>query len=48
VSVPGWLLGILAGAMLLIAAMSAGHLAAARAWIRRGAAGTDIALFSCC
>jgi len=45
VSVPGWLLGILAGAMLLIAAMSAGHLAAARAWIRRGAAGTDIALF---
>lgn len=44
-SVPGWLLEILAGIMLLVAAVSAGHLAVTRAWIRRGAAGADMALF---
>jgi uncharacterized protein DUF5134 len=44
-SVPGWLLEVLAGVMLLVAAMSAGHLAVARAWIRHDAVGADVALF---
>jgi hypothetical protein len=44
-SIPGWLLEIFAGVTLLAAAMSAGHLAVARAWIHRGAVDADIALF---
>jgi hypothetical protein len=44
-SVPGWLLEIFAGVTLLAAAMSAGQLAVARAWIHRGAVDADITLF---
>jgi hypothetical protein len=44
-SIPGWLLEIFAALTLLVAAMSAGHLAVARAWIRRGAVDADIILF---
>jgi hypothetical protein len=43
-SIPQWLLEIFAGVTLLAAAMSAGHLAVARAWIHRGAVDADIAL----
>jgi len=44
-SIPDWLSEIFAGVTLLVAAMSAGQLAVARAWIHRGAADTDITLF---
>ncbi|HXL91351.1 MAG TPA: DUF5134 domain-containing protein [Streptosporangiaceae bacterium] len=44
-SIPDWLLEIFAGVTLLVAAMSAGQLAVARAWIHRGAADADITLF---
>jgi hypothetical protein len=44
-STPDWLLEIFAGVTLWVAAMSAGHLAVARAWIHRGAVDADIVLF---
>jgi hypothetical protein len=44
-SIPDWLLEILAVIALAVAAMSAGHLAVTRAWIHRGAVDADIALF---
>jgi hypothetical protein len=43
-SIPDWLLEIFAGVTLLVAAVSAGHLAVARAWTRRGTVDADIAL----
>jgi hypothetical protein len=36
-SIPDWLLEIFAGVTLWVAAVSAGHLAVARAWTHRGA-----------
>jgi Domain of unknown function (DUF5134) len=44
-SIPDWLLEILAVVALSVAAMSAGQLAVTRAWIHRGAVDADIALF---
>lgn len=42
-SIPGWILDIFAAVMLMVAAVSAGQLAVARAWTRHGAADADIA-----
>ena len=43
-STPGWILEIFGAVMLLVAEASAGQLAVARAWTRRGGAGADIAV----
>jgi len=43
-SIPDWLLETFAVVMLLVAAVSAGHLAVAHAWTRRGTVNADIAL----
>ena len=43
-SIPDWLLETFAVVMLLVAAVSAGHLAVAHAWTRRGTVDADIAL----
>ena len=43
-SIPAWILDIFAAVMLLVAVLSAGQLAVARAWTRRGAADADIAI----
>jgi hypothetical protein len=43
-NIPGWLLEIFAGVALLAAALSAGQLAAARAWDRPAQGDADIAL----
>ena len=42
-SIPAWILDIFAAVMLLVAAISAGQLAVARAWTRVGARDADIA-----
>jgi len=42
-SIPGWILDIFAAIMLLVAAVSAGQLAVARAWTRAGVRDADIA-----
>ncbi len=42
-SIPAWILDIFAAIMLLVAAVSAGQLAVARAWTRAGARDADIA-----
>ena len=42
-SIPGWILDIFAAVMLLVAAVSAGQLAVARAWTRAGMSDADIA-----
>ena len=42
-SIPAWILDIFAAVMLLVAAVSAGQLAVARAWTRAGARDADIA-----
>jgi hypothetical protein len=42
-STPAWILDIFAAVMLLVAAVSAGQLAVARAWTRAGARDADIA-----
>jgi hypothetical protein len=42
-SIPAWILDIFAAVMLLVAAVSAGQLAMARAWTRAGARDADIA-----
>jgi hypothetical protein len=44
-STPAWILGIFAAMMVLVAEVSAGQLVLARAWTRRGGAGTGIAVF---
>ena len=43
-SIPAWILDIFAAVMLLVAAVSAGQLAVARAWTRAGARDADIAV----
>jgi len=43
-SIPAWILDIFAAVMLLVAAVSAGQLAVARAWTRAGARDADIAI----
>jgi Domain of unknown function (DUF5134) len=43
-STPAWILGIFAAVMLLVAEVSAGQLAIARAWTRRGGTNADIAV----
>ena len=42
-SIPAWILDVFAAVMLLVAAVSAGQLAVARAWTRAGAQDADIA-----
>ena len=42
-SIPAWILDIFAAVMLVVAAVSAGQLAVARAWTRAGARDADIA-----
>ena len=42
-SIPAWILGVFAAVMLVVAALSAGQLAVARAWTRAGARDADIA-----
>jgi hypothetical protein len=42
-STPAWILGTFAAIMILVAEASAGQLAAARAWTRRGSSGADVA-----
>ncbi len=42
-TIPAWILDIFAAIMLLVAAVSAGQLAVARAWTRAGAGDADIA-----
>ena len=42
-NIPAWILDIFAAVMLLVAAVSAGQLAVARAWTRAGARDADIA-----
>src|SRR5271166_2002368 len=42
-NIPGWILDVFAAVMLLVAAVSAGQLAVARAWTRAGARDADIA-----
>jgi Domain of unknown function (DUF5134) len=42
-SIPAWILDVFAAVMLLVAAVSAGQLAVARAWTRAGARDADIA-----
>jgi Domain of unknown function (DUF5134) len=44
-STPAWIPETFAAVMLLVAEVSAGQLAVARAWTRRGGAGADIAVF---
>jgi hypothetical protein len=44
-STPAWILDICAATMILVAEVSAGQLAMARAWTRRGGAGAGIAVF---
>ena len=43
-SIPAWILDVFAAVMLLVAAVSAGQLAVARAWTRAGARDADIAV----